>query len=72
MRVRWTGDGDRELMVTVDDRVEQVDAPRLEWVDVPAAAARALGKQDGWEIEAVVKAAKTRAKSESADADGKE
>lgn len=46
-RARWTGDGDREVPVEVDDgsggtRVEQVDFPRLEWVDVPA---KVLGKR---------------------------
>lgn len=69
-RIRWTGGGDREVMVEVDDdegtsRVVQVDARRLEWVDVPIDVARSLAKQDGWELEAVKKAAKTRAQNES-------
>lgn len=66
-RVRWTGDGDREVMVEVDGRVEQIDAKRLEWVDVPHATALSLNKQDGWELEAVKKAAKTRAKNEAGE-----
>lgn len=71
-RVRWTGDGDREVMVSVeaDDgstRVEQVDATRLEWVDVPVDTARSLAKQDGWELESVKKAQRTRAANEAAD-----
>lgn len=46
MNVRWTGEGDRELAVP------QVVLPRGEWVDVPADVARALAKQDGFEVEA--------------------
>lgn len=42
--------------------------PRLEWVDLPADAARSLAKQDDFELEATKKAtkkaAKTRAESE--------
>lgn len=63
-RVRWTGDGDRQVMVEVGDRVEQVDAARLEWIDLPYDTARALAKQDGWELEAAKKAAKTRAQND--------
>lgn len=39
--------------------------PRLEWVDLPAEAARSLAKQDDFELEATKKAAKTRAANES-------
>ncbi len=65
-KVRWTGDGDREVMVAVDDdyggtRVEQVDFPRMEWRDVPVEVARSLNAQEGWEMESVKKAAETRA-----------
>ena len=43
MKVRWTGEGDREVMVHLDDgSVAQVDATRLEWVDLPASV---LGKR---------------------------
>lgn len=63
-RVRWTGDGDRQVMVEIEDRVEQVDFPRMEWVDVPYDTARSLARQDGWELEAARKAARTRAASE--------
>ncbi len=66
MNVRWTGEGDREL------GDPQVVLPRLEWVDVPADVARSLAKQDGFELEAPKKAAKTRAANESATADGEE
>ena len=62
MRVRWTGEGDRELADP------QVTLTRLEWVDLPADVARSLTKQDGFELEAPKKAAKTRAANESADA----
>lgn len=67
-RVRWTGDGDREVMVTVETEggttVEQVDAPRMAWVEVPQHVAQALNKQGGWELESVKKAQKTRAKKD--------
>lgn len=72
-RVRWTGDGAREVMFEVDGATTQVDFPHDEWQDVPAHVAAALGEQDGWESEAVKKAAKTRATNdESAPAGGKE
>ena len=36
MRVRWTGEGDREVMVTTDEGVtEQLTFKRLEWVRLP-------------------------------------
>ena len=60
-RVRWTGDGAREVMVEVDGETQQIDCPRMEWRDVPQHVAIALNRQDGWELEAVKKAAKTRA-----------
>lgn len=67
-RVRWTGDGDREVMVEMEDgSTAQVDAARLEWVDVPQEVALSLNKQDGWELEAVKKAQRTRAQNESDD-----
>lgn len=62
MNVRWTGEGDRELADP------QVVMRRLEWVDLPADVARNLARQDGFELEAPKKAAKTRAANESADA----
>ena len=62
MNVRWTGEGDRELADP------QITMTRLEWVDLPAEVARSLAKQDGFELEASKKAAKTRASNESADA----
>lgn len=62
-RVRWTGDGGRQVPVEVDGRREEVDAPRMEWVDVPAGVARSLNQQDGWELEATVKAKRTRKQS---------
>lgn len=67
-RVRWTGDGDREVMVTVEGdggtTTEQVDFARMEWVDVPQDVALDLNRQDGWELESVKKAQKTRAQNE--------
>ena len=63
--VRWTGDGDREVLFPVEEdgskRIEHVAFKRLEWQDVPQAIALSLNEQDGWELEAVKKAAKTRA-----------
>lgn len=61
MNVRWTGEGDRELADP------QIVMPRLEWVDLPADLARSLAKQDGFELEAPKKAAKTRAENEEND-----
>lgn len=61
MNVRWTGDGDRELAEP------QVVMRRLEWVDLPADVARSLAKQDGYELEAPKKAAKTRAKNDEGE-----
>ena len=58
MNVRWTGEGDRELADP------QILMKRMEWVDVPADVARSLAKQDGFELEASKKAAKTRAANE--------
>lgn len=66
MNVRWTGEGDRELAEP------QVVMPRMVWVDVPAEVARNLAKQDGFELEASKKAARTRAVNESADAGSEE
>lgn len=66
-RVRWTGDGDREVMVEVDGKVKQVDATRMVWVDVPQDVALNLNRQDGWELEAVKKAQRTRAKNEAGE-----
>jgi hypothetical protein len=57
MRVRWVGDGDRELADP------QVVLRRLEWVDLPVKVARDLVKQDGFELEAAKKAARTRKKT---------
>ena len=51
-KVRWTGDGDREVaFVDVGGVGCEVAATRLEWVDVPPRVARALAEQDGWETE---------------------
>lgn len=67
-RVRWTGDGDREVMVEVEDGgVDQVVARRMDWVEVPQAVALSLNKQDGWELESVKKAQRTRAKNEAGE-----
>lgn len=66
MNVRWTGEGDRDLADP------QTTMKRLEWVDLPADVARALAKQDGFELEAPKKAAKTRATNEPAPAGGEE
>ena len=63
-KVRWTGEGDREVMVEVDGKVEQVEAARLAWVEVPIDVARNLNQQDGWELESVRKAARTRAEKD--------
>ncbi|MDQ3107513.1 MAG: hypothetical protein M3Q68_06865 [Actinomycetota bacterium] len=51
-------------MFSVDDEesgATQVDFPRMEWRDVPQHVALSLNKQDGWELESVKKAQKTRA-----------
>lgn len=56
------GDGDREVMVEQGDgSVAQVDFERTKWVDVPQKVAFNLNEQDGFELESVKKAAKTRA-----------
>ena len=70
--VRWTGDGAREVMVAVADdyggtRVEQVTFERMDWQDIPVDVARSLNQQDGWELQSVKKAAKTRADNEKGD-----
>lgn len=61
MRVRWTGEGDRQLADP------QVTMERLEWVDLPAETARLLAKQEGFELEATVKAQRTRKAAAKAD-----
>ena len=66
-RVRWTGDGDREVMVEVDGEVVQLNAARMVWVDVPQDVALNLNRQAGWELEAVKKAQRTRAKNEAGE-----
>jgi hypothetical protein len=54
-------------MVEVDGRVDQIDARRMEWVDVPHDVALSLNRQDGWELESVKKAQRTRAKNEAGE-----
>ena len=66
--VRYRGDN----ADGVDLADPQVHLPRMEWVDVPADVARTLAKQDDFELRASVKAAKTRAKNESAEAGSEE
>ena len=49
-------------MVPLEDgSVEQVVFDRMEWRDVPQDVALSLNKQDGFELESVKKAAKSRA-----------
>ena len=51
-KIRWTGDGDREVAFVDDEGVRcEVAAARLEWVDVPPRVAAALAKQDEWEVD---------------------
>jgi hypothetical protein len=57
MRVRWIGEGARE----VPHNGEELVFERLVWVDAPRDLALSLAKQDGFELEAPKKAAKTRA-----------
>lgn len=66
-KVRWTGEGDREVAVELDGSTVQVDAPRLEWIDVPVDVARSLNQQDGWELHSARQAQRTRAANEAAD-----
>lgn len=61
MRVRYT-EGDDEMEVAPVDHPSFV-AKRLEWVDVDKDVALQLHRQ-GWELESVKKAAKTRAAGE--------
>lgn len=61
MRVRYT-EGDDEMDVAPADHPSFV-AKRLEWVDVDREVALQLHKQ-GWELESVKKAAKTRAEGD--------
>lgn len=61
MNVRYVGDDEAREVPLPDG---QYVLPRLEWVDLPAEAARSLAKQDDFELKATKKAAKTRAESE--------
>lgn len=66
-RIRWTGDGDREVPFDDDDGARrEVLARRMEWVNLPHETALNLNRQDGWELESVKKAQRTRARNEGA------
>ena len=73
MRIRYSGDAEAKNLAVPGGLIE---CPRMEWVDVEAEAerlgipvehaqiaARGVVKQDEWQLEGAVKAARTRKKA---------